>query len=59
MATVASEATSLDQAAKGLTGYGIDVRYPGERPDGSAAKQALADCVVVRSLLRRLLGFPV
>ena len=42
-----------------LTPYGIDVRYPGGRPNADAAKQAMADCATVRSLLRGLLGLPV
>lgn len=57
--TVAPEATSLSQAAKALTGYGIDVRYPGGRPGVTEAEKALADCATVRSLLRSLLGLPV
>jgi HEPN domain-containing protein len=57
--SVAPEAMSLSQATKGLTGYGIDVRYPGGRPGANEAEQALSDCTTVRSLLRGLLGLPV
>ncbi len=57
--TVAPEATSPSQAAKALTGYGIDVRYPGGRPDAHPAKEALSDCATIRSLLRSSLGLPV
>jgi HEPN domain-containing protein len=53
---IAPEATSLSQAAKALTGYGIDVRYPGGGPDSNAARGALSDCTAIRTLLRRLLG---
>jgi HEPN domain-containing protein len=42
-----------------LTPYGIDVRYPGGRPDAEEAKQALSDCTAARSLLRGLLGLPL
>jgi HEPN domain-containing protein len=59
LCTVAPEATSLSRAAKALTGYGVDVRYPGGRPDADAAKGALSDCATIRSLLRGLLGLPV
>lgn len=42
-----------------LTPYGIDVRYPGGRPDADAAQAALLDCAAVRSLLRSSLGLPL
>jgi HEPN domain-containing protein len=34
---VAPQAASLTESAKALTGYGIDVRYPGGRPNAAAA----------------------
>lgn len=51
----------IDLAAIGdqlrrLTPFGIDVRYPGGRPDADAAREALSDCTAVRAVLRQSLG---
>ena len=48
----------VNEELQRLSPFGIDVRYPGGRPNAGAAKQALADCTSIRSLLRRLLQLP-
>lgn len=58
VAATAPRAISVSDAAKRLTDYAIDVRYPGSSPDAGAAKQALADCTAIRSTLRSLLTLP-
>jgi hypothetical protein len=58
VSTIRPEAVALSNAAKRLTDYGIDVRYPGARPNAEEARQALADCTAIRLLLRSLLDLP-
>lgn len=50
------DVSAIDAEASRLTPYGIDVRYPGGRPDAEAAREALHDGTAIRAHLRRLLG---
>jgi HEPN domain-containing protein len=56
VSALAPHAVSLTEAAKALTGYSIDLRYPGARANKAEAGNALANCEKVRSLLREFLG---
>jgi HEPN domain-containing protein len=50
------DVSAIDPEVNRLTPYGIDVRYPGGRPDAGAAQEALSDCASIRSELRAKLG---
>ncbi|MFQ5806944.1 MAG: HEPN domain-containing protein [Phycisphaerae bacterium] len=49
---------TLRTAAKILTGYGVEFRYPGKWADKMQARKAIEQCTHVRNLVRRSLGLP-
>lgn len=48
----------IEPDLKGLNGYAISVRYPGQTSGKDEAEQAIRQAVVVRRFMRERLGLP-
>ena len=51
--------TALLPQARGLNGYAVDIRYPGQSATKAEAKQAVKDCREIRQAVRTAFGLPL
>lgn len=51
--------TVLQPQVNAMSGYAVDIRYPGVSATKARAKQAIADCREVRRVVRTAFGLPV
>lgn len=51
--------TGLQLQADFLTGFAVQIRYPGRRATKAQAQQALNDCREMRRVIRTAFGLPV